>query len=145
MQESPALRAVVEHCPGAAVVVFDARQCDYADSTFLGGLIWIKKACESAPQRQFVIAASEATRIRLFTTSSLNRYFDFIDVPPEPLDDWVAIDVQKLDPKSLGRHVMRCHELLAGMGGDKAKAFRSVADRLAVELGDMANARSTSE
>jgi anti-anti-sigma regulatory factor len=141
MQESPALRAVVEQSPGAAVVVFDATECDYVDSTFLGCLIWIKKACESAPQRRFVIAASAATRVRLFSTSSLSHYFDFIDACPEPLDKLVTIDVTKLDPQSLGRHVMRCHELLADMGGDKAKAFKSVADRLAVELGAKGSAK----
>ena len=133
MQESPAFRAVVEQSP-AAVVVFDATQCDYVDSTFLGCLIWTKKACETPPARQFLIAASPATRVRLFTTSSLAHYFDFLDTCPEPLEPLVKLDVEKLDPAVLGRHVMRCHELLADLGGDKADAFRRVADRLAAEL-----------
>jgi len=133
MQESPAIRAVIEQSP-AAVIVFDATECDYVDSTFLGCLIWTKKACEAPPSRQFQIAASAATRIRLFTTSSIGRYFDFIDACPEPLAAPVRIDVEKLDPAVLGRHVMRCHELLADLGGDKAEAFRRVADRLAAEL-----------
>jgi anti-anti-sigma regulatory factor len=138
MQESLAFRAAVEHSPLAAVVVFDATYCDYVDSTFLGCLIWMKKACEQSPGRKFVIAASDATRVKLFSTSSLHGYFDFVDACPEALDNFVAIDVEQLDPQELGRHVMRCHELLADMGGGDAKAFKAVADRLAKELGDKA-------
>lgn len=133
MHESPAFRAVVEQSP-AAVVIFDATECDYVDSTFLGCLIWTKKACETPPTRQFLIAASPATRILLFSTSSIGRYFDYLDACPEPLEPLVKLDVAKLDAEVLGRHVMRCHELLADLGGDKADAFRRVADRLAVEL-----------
>ena len=138
MQESLAFRAAVEHPTTAAVVVFDARQCDYVDSTFLGCLIWMKKACERSPGRQFVIAASKATRIKLFSLSSLSGYFDFVDDCPEPVDKFVAIDVEKVTSEELGRHVMRCHELLADMGGDQACAFKAVAERLAKELGETA-------
>jgi len=136
IQESLAFRAVVEHSPAAAVVVFDAMHCDYVDSTFLGCLIWTKKACEKSPGREFVIAASDATRVKLFSTSSLGGYFAFVDTCPEPLDKFVTIDVKKLNDDELGRHVMRCHELLADMGGYQAEAFKAVANRLALELGD---------
>ncbi|MBX9791721.1 MAG: STAS domain-containing protein [Pirellulales bacterium] len=145
LQNSPAFRAVVEQSPRARVVVFDATACDYVDSTFLGCLIWTKKACETRPVRRFVIAASPSTRIKLFSTSSLAQYFDFVDACPEPLGELVKIDPQKLDLEALGQHVMRCHELLADLGGDQADAFRHVADRLAVELGNRAQARSAGE
>lgn len=138
MQESLAFRAAVEHSPAAAVVVFDAMQCDYVDSTFLGCLIWMKKACEGSPKRQFVIAASKATRIKLFSTTTLGGYFDFVDDCPEPVEKFVTIDVEEFTSEELGRHVMRCHALLADTGGDKASAFKAVADRLAKELGETA-------
>jgi anti-anti-sigma regulatory factor len=133
MHESPAFRAVIEQSP-APVVLFDATGCDYFDSTFLGCLIWTKKACETPPARQLLIAASPATRIKLFSTSSLARYFDFVEACPEPLEPLLKVDVEKLDAAVLGQHVMRCHELLADLGGDNASAFRRVADRLATEL-----------
>jgi anti-anti-sigma regulatory factor len=139
MQESLAFRATVEHSPATAVVVFDAFQCDYVDSTFLGCLIWMKKACEKSPDRQFVIAASDATRVKLFSTTSLAGYFDFVDACPEPFDNFVTIDVENRKPEELGRHVMRCHKLLADMDGDNADAFKAVADRLAKELGKKAD------
>jgi anti-anti-sigma regulatory factor len=136
MQESLAFRAAVEPGLDAGVVVFDATHCDYVDSTFLGFLIWMKKACEQSAERRFVIAASHATRLKLFSTSSLDGYFDFVEACPEPLDKFVAIDAEERNPKELGRHVMRCHELLAEMGGRQAKPFKAVVDRLAKELGE---------
>lgn len=141
MQESPAFRTAVESSLDAGVVVFDATRCDYVDSTFLGCLVGIMKACELSSHRRFVIAACNATRIRLFSTSSLDRYFDFVDACPEPLDHCVAIDIEKVEPEEMGRHVMRCHERLAGMGGRHATAFKAVADRLAKELGEKASER----
>ena len=143
MRESPAFRAAVEPSLDAGVVVFDATQCGYLDSTFLGCLIWIKKACELSPRRRFLIAASNATRVKLFSTSSLNRYFDFVDASPEPLDQFVAIDIENVAPEELGQHVMRCHEWLAGIGGREAAAFKAVAERLAKELGEKAPERAT--
>jgi hypothetical protein len=154
MQESPAFRAAVEPSLDMGIVVFDATQCDYLDSTFLGCLIGIKKTCEFypplspqlspplspqlSPPRRFVIAACNATRVKLFSTSSLDRYFDFVDPCPEPLGQFVAIDIEKVAPKELGQHVMRCHQRLVDMGGPHAMEFKAVADQLAKELDEKA-------
>jgi anti-anti-sigma regulatory factor len=139
IQESLAFRATVEPGLDASAIVFDATQCEYVDSTFLGFLVWMKKDCEQSGQRRFVIAASEATRVKLFTASSLAGYFDFVDACPKPLGRFMKIDAKTLDAESLGRHVLRCHELLADMGGRQAPAFRAAADRLAKELGEQAS------
>lgn len=136
MQESLAFRATVEPGLDAGDVIFDATYCKYLDSTFLGCLVWAQKACKQSPHRRFVIVAPVATRATLFSASSLDHYFDFVDTCPEPLDAFVLMDVERLDPKELGWHVMRCHELLAAMGGQQATAFRAIADRLAKELAE---------
>ena len=135
MQESLAFRAAVESNVSGGAIIFDAMQCDHLDSTFLGCLIGIKKACESSACR-FFIHATNATRVKLFSTSSLDRFFDFIDTCPEPSDELQPIDIEKLDPMTLGRHAMRCHEHLAERGGREAAAFRSVADCLRKEIGE---------
>src|SRR4051812_34311854 len=83
MCESPGFRDAVTRYLDSGTVIFDATQCEYLDSTFLGCLIGLKKACENKPDRRFLIAASPANRIKLFCTSSLDRYFDFVDTCPE--------------------------------------------------------------
>jgi anti-anti-sigma regulatory factor len=134
MQESLAFRAVAESNKDNGVIIFDAMQCNYLDSTFLGCLVGIKKACEQTPSRRFVIWACKATRVKLFSTSSLDKYFDFIDECPETIDEFELIDIDTLDPIALGRHAMRCHQYLAEMGGREAAAFRSVVERLSKEV-----------
>jgi anti-anti-sigma regulatory factor len=134
MCESPFFRATAERLFDHGTVVFDASRCDYLDSTFLGCLIGLKKSCEGAAQRRFLIAASSATRTRLFCTSSLDRYFDFVDACPASLDGYVKIDVEKLEQRELGRHVMHCHARLAEMGGEESGSFQAIADQLAKEL-----------
>ncbi len=140
MRESPAFRAAAGFGLQAGTVIFDATQCEYLDSTFLGCLIGLKKACDGAPNRRFVIAASPATRIKLFCTSSLDRYFDFIDAPPEVVAPCAAIDIENLKREEMGRHIMSCHQRLAEMGGGQSATFQAVADRLAKELGVQARA-----
>jgi anti-anti-sigma factor len=137
IQESYALREIVEANIDCGTVVFDATQCAYLDSTFLGCLIAINKSCEQSPTRRFVVAASEAVRIKLFSTSSLDKYFEFVDDCPQPVDDLECIGVEQPDRNTLGQHVMRCHQRLAERGGREETTFRSIADQLRKELGDM--------
>jgi anti-anti-sigma regulatory factor len=135
MQESLAFRAAAASNLDRGTIIFDAAQCDHLDSTFLGCLIGVKKACEASACR-FLIRASDATRVKLFSTSSLDRFFDFTDTCPDPSGELQSVDIDKLDPMTLGRHSMRCHEHLAERGGREADAFRSVADCLRKEIGE---------
>jgi anti-anti-sigma regulatory factor len=134
MKESVAFRALIEANLERNIIIFDATQCEYLDSTFLGGLIGIKKLCEQLPTTRFVVCASEPTRVKLFSTSSLNKYFDFIETPPESLGGCTPVEIESLDTLTIGRHSMRCHENLAERGGRDAAAFKSVADCLRKEL-----------
>ena len=136
LRESPAFREAAKSGLARGVVVFDTSACEYLDSTFVGCLIGIQKMAELSPDCRFLIAASPETRIKLFSTTSLDTYFHFVEAVPEPVAEFVEIDVDELDPEALGRHVLGCHRRLADMGGRDAAAFKAVADRLAQELGD---------
>ena len=133
MQESVAFRSAIESNLDC-LIVFDASECTYLDSTFLGCLIGIQKCAEKSSQGRFVIAASESMRMQLFTTSSLDKYFDFIDTCPALIGPMEKVPVDHLDAVALGRHIAHCHQRLADRGGPEASAFRSIADRLSREL-----------
>jgi anti-anti-sigma regulatory factor len=143
MRESPAFRDAVEPFLNSQAVVFDATECDYLDSTFLGCLISINKECEEPPRCRFVVVAPEARRNELFTLSSLHQYFHFVDVCPEVEGELVPIDISALAPEEMGMHVMKCHRRLADLGGPEAEVFRSAAERLAKELGVEPDAEPT--
>lgn len=135
MRESPAFREAVEPFVGSGHVVFDARECEYLDSTMLGCLLSISKSCERFSRSQFTIVAPPAARVKLFSTSALDQYFDFVDEGPEVEGGWMAIDIEAVPPEEMAMHVMKCHRRLAELGGPDAEIFRSAADRLAKELG----------
>jgi anti-anti-sigma regulatory factor len=134
LMESPAFAAAVEAVFDKGTVVFDASGCTYLDSTFLGCLVGIFKSCLQVSKRRFVIAAPPDVRRRLFSTSSLDTYFDFSDACPEILGDMEEIATAKPERAVLGLHIMRCHDRLATFGGSKAADFKAVADGLAKEL-----------
>jgi anti-anti-sigma factor len=135
MLESPAFRKLVEANLPYGPVYFDASQCEYLDSTFLGCLIALQKTSEQSRGR-FVIAAAHDTQLKLFSLSSLYRYFNFADPHFGEVKDFEAVDIERLDTASLGRHIMQCHGTLAERGGREAPAFLAIAKRLAEELGD---------
>lgn len=134
MQSSPAFRTAAEIALRAGHVVCDMTDCEYLDSTFLGCLIGVQKAAEKNRRAKFVIAADTHERIKLFSTSSLDRYFDFVDDYDEPVSEWMTIEGDRLDAEALSRHVLECHERLADRGGKDGEAFRRVVDKLSVEL-----------
>jgi anti-anti-sigma factor len=138
MHESAAFQTAVKSLlkAGRGRVVFDASDCEYLDSTFLGCLISIQKCAEASQGGVFRIAASPAKRVRLFSTSSLDHYLHFVEEAPTAVDELTPLDVDRLEPGTLGRHVATCHDELAKRGGSDSEAFRSIADRLRKELGD---------
>lgn len=144
MRISHAFKACAESALSSAPLVFDATDCDYLDSTFLGCLIGVQKVADQAstadfiPGRRFVIAADPQKRIRLFSTSALDQYFEFIDLCPPLLGECEPIDTDQIDTMALARHVLNCHERLADRGGHDAVAFQRVVDRLSSELREKA-------
>ncbi|WP_425395933.1 STAS domain-containing protein [Aeoliella sp.] len=133
MQESPALRKAAEMALDAYHLVWDMSQCEYLDSTMLGCLIGVRKLAERL-KRQMLIVADDSRQVKLFTTSSLDKYFDFIDECPEVTTDWLDIEPEGIDTDALSRHVLVCHERLADRGGADGEAFRRVVDRLSTEI-----------
>lgn len=138
MQESAAFQKAAKSLltAGTGRVVFDASDCEYLDSTFLGCLISIQKYAEASSNGDFCIAASPSKRIKLFSTSSLDHYLHFVEKAPAALDELTRLDVVHQEPDILGRHVATCHDELAERGGSESEAFRSIAERLKKELGD---------
>ena len=133
LQQSPALRAAAEIALERGPLVIDVRECEYLDSTMLGCLVGIRKLAEQQNCRLH-LAADRGQQVKLFSTSALNRYFDFIPAADAVEGEWLEIEPENLDAEALGRHVLACHERLADRGGSEGDAFRQVCDRLSLEI-----------
>jgi anti-anti-sigma regulatory factor len=132
--ESIALRKAIEPFFSTSLIVFDASCCPYMDSTFLGCLVGIKKDCDRIVGCRFVVVASAASQSKLFSTSSLDRYFAFLEECPEITGPCSSILMEEVERSELGRHVMCCHQNLADLGGEEAKAFQAIVSKIAREL-----------
>ncbi len=138
MSESAAMKTAVQSLlsGGSGRVLFDTTDCEYLDSTFLGCLISIQKYAEASEGGEFCVAATPAKRIQLFSTSSLDHYLNFVEEVPTALDELTPLDVDQLDPRTLGRHIAVCHDELAERGGEESESFRNIAEKLRKELGE---------
>ena len=138
MQESPSFRDFVAGCldRGEPVVV-DLSDCDYLDSTFLGCFIGLHKRSRRTAAATLRILADEPTRVRLFSTTLLDRLLDFVGTPPTEIGEFIAIDLQRPTAGEFGQHVMQCHRLLAELGGADAHQFQAIADQLQREVEEL--------
>jgi anti-anti-sigma factor len=133
MRESPALRSAAEAALDSGALVWDLAECEYLDSTMLGCLIGVRKLAEQRGRRMDIVA-DRSQQVKLFSTSSLHKYFEFVDESPAIQGMWLAIEPDRVDNTELSRHVLKCHERLAERGGEDGEAFRRVCDRLSTEI-----------
>lgn len=133
LRESPALRSAAEVALDAGPLVWDLAECEYLDSTMLGCLIGVRKLAEQRGRRMD-IAANPLQQVKLFSTSALHKYFEFLDQSPKVEGNWLSIEPDQLNTEDLSRHVLVCHERLAERGGEEGEVFRRVCDRLSTEI-----------
>lgn len=133
MRESPTVNELgvscLDHDSNARLTV-DLTGCDYLDSSFLGCLVMLSKHGRCAGQNRLTIAAPAERRKALLSATGLDRFFDQTDVAPEPLEKPLAISPSRVDARTLGHHIMQCHQELARMKGPNRQAFARVAKRL---------------
>jgi hypothetical protein len=136
LRESPAVhefagRALQDE---ASTLVVDLSDCDYIDSTFLGGLVILHRRYGCGPTPRLSLAASPALWSRVIAPNHLDRLFRFVEQSPEVLGADETIPLLSLKPGDLGWHVMECHRRLAETGGPNQAAYDQVADELARDL-----------
>ncbi len=140
MNESVALQALATQAlseaePTSSLVV-DLTDCDYLDSTFLGGLALLHRRHNQSSPHRFQVFASADRRQKLLAATHLDRVLDLAGERPEiDVGSLVALGLD-VDSHELLRHVMESHRRLAEMKGPDYRDFASVADRLAQELGE---------
>ena len=135
LQQSPAFRDFAYNCLDSGLnLSLDLSECELLDSTFLGCLIGVHKRSLELGKSQFRVFAHQECRLHLLSTSGLHRLFDFVDELPDTIGDCLSLEFRRVDTSDLGRHVMHTHRLLAGIAGEDAEKFRSIADRLQQEL-----------
>lgn len=137
MSESPAFHAFVTQALDNAhepTFVLDLDDCEYMDSTFLGCLISLHKRYSQQPPERFLVAAQPQTRTRLLATARLDLILKLIEAAPDCGEDRTRIPTPPVESTEFAQHALRCHQLLADIGGPQAAVFQLVADQLARDI-----------
>jgi anti-anti-sigma regulatory factor len=139
MHESHAVEGFARHLledEDTQRIVVDLEGCDYLDSTFLGCLAMLHRRFNGFKTPRFQVAVSPEKRHRLLGPSCLDRLLPTTEETTTLDVSTFEALVEETTPKSLGRHVMECHRRLAELGGSQQSAFQSIADQMALELGE---------
>jgi anti-anti-sigma regulatory factor len=139
MQHSPATEATIEnamvHAPGVTVVV-DLFNCTYLDSTFLGCLFGLYRRFGATPDARLKMHASPERAKALFGPMRLDKVLKVENAPaPGFIGEAVPLPDAGVDRKTLARHVMDCHRLLAETDTPARAAFLKIAAAMESELG----------
>jgi hypothetical protein len=98
-------------------------------------LIGLQKRTANDASR-FLIVADKSTRIRLFSTTLLDRILPLTSKCPAFDGELLPLETHDLDARQLGEHVMQSHRQLASVPCKQSATFQAIADRLAKELGE---------
>ena len=133
MRQAPAFRRVVEQllASGAAVLQIDLRYCTYLDSTFLGTLVYFKRAIGQRPAGRFEIVSPSSQCCKLLCQMGLNKVFPIVTAE-EPASDsgWTDLTEEQWGGSAFQKTLVEAHQELARLPGAGGQAFRDVAARL---------------
>jgi anti-anti-sigma factor len=140
MNESVALQEFATHALGGpdatSLLVIDLTDCEYLDSTFLGGLALLHRRHNQSSPHRFQVFASADRRQKLLAATHLDRVLDLAQERPL-VDVGALVELGRHnDTRELVRHVMESHRRLAELKGPDHREFAAIADRLAEELGE---------
>ena len=109
LEQSQAVRDIVTGAleQGHSVVI-DLSQCDYVDSAFMGGLIWLHKFAGERSTDQLTFYASEKKIRELFGPSLLDRVLNIVGDRPEPTEEFTVVATESDQQSGLSQFMADC-------------------------------------
>jgi anti-anti-sigma factor len=116
---------------GAGSLRFDLRRCTHMDSTFLGTLLFLKRALDRRREGQLALVEPSPQCCRLLEQMGLAGVFP--TVPLEETDEGEGTELMEdlQDVTGFKRNVLQAHEELAALPGPAGEQFRAVVRCLA--------------
>ncbi len=118
---------------GTRVLKVDLRQCTFMDSTFIGTLLFLKRAAHRQPGGEFFLVCPSAACGRLFKQMGLEGVFPCVNEEGGPCGGTELNRVPD-DVKALQCNVIQAHQELASLDGPAGEQFRAVARCLEQDL-----------
>lgn len=134
MHDCPTLRQAADEAiaGGVGEVLIDLSRCSYIDSTFVGTLIYLRKAAGSRPGGRFAVVCPSDECMELFRQMGIARLLcvERCELPPD--ERWAELP-EHFDAEQFRRNVLMAHEELANLPGEAGAPFRELAQRMREE------------
>jgi anti-anti-sigma regulatory factor len=116
---------------GLTALRLDLRRCTYMDSTFLGTLLFLKRAIERQNQGKFTLISPSPQCGELLHSMKVDDVFCTVTADEPAADAWMELTCDGMDVPTAKRNVVQAHEELANLAGPAGEPFRAVVRCLA--------------
>jgi anti-anti-sigma regulatory factor len=111
---------------GLTSLRLDLRRCTYMDSTFLGTLLFLKRAAECQRQGAFTLVSPSPACGELLHSMKVDNLFETV-IAEEPASHlWTELNCESLDIPIAKKNVVQAHQELASLPGPAGEPFRAV-------------------
>src|SRR5262249_42910507 len=111
---------------GIAALRVDLRRCTYMDSTFLGTLLFLKRAVDRHGQSEFALVSPSEPCGCLLRQLGLDCFCPIVTMDEPAADTWTELATRQDDVDAFRRQVVQAHEELASLKGPAGETFREV-------------------
>jgi anti-anti-sigma factor len=131
-----ALRRAAEQglAQGTTSLLVDLRQCEYMDSTFMGTLLYLKRAADRRSNIRFALIAPSQPCCQLLEQMGLLDVFPAASCEEIPGEESKPLCRDISDVEAFQRNVLQAHEELACLPGKAAEPFKKLARMMAQEM-----------
>ena len=136
MQQSPLVRRFAEHCLAhkTTALHMDLRHCTHMDSTFVGTLLFLKRAVAQQEQDEFALISPSPQCYRCLQQMGLDELFPIMTEGEPEASVWTELKSEADDLTALKRNVVQAHQELARLTGPAGEPFHALAGDLTREL-----------
>lgn len=117
---------------GAVALRFDLRRCTHMDSTFIGTLLFLKRAAGRA-LGELVLVAPSPRCCQVLEQMGLTGVFPTATTEEPDTAGWADLGAGREDDGACKRNIVEAHRELAALPGPTGEVFRSVMRCLADE------------
>jgi anti-anti-sigma factor len=119
---------------GVTALRVDLRHCTFMDSTFLGTLLYLKRAIDRRGQGEFALVCPSPQCRGLLQQMGVADLFPVVPAEEPAALDWTELTCSAADAEAFRRNVVQAHQELASLPGPAGEPFREVARCLAQDL-----------
>ncbi len=136
MAQALAVRRLAEQhlAAGSTTLRVDLRRCTYMDSTFIGILLFLKRAVDRA-QGSFALVSPSVECRRLLQQMMLDKIFPMVTEDEAASNNWTILCASPDDNVDAFQcNVVQAHQELANLPGPASKPFKETARLLKQDL-----------